>query len=200
MRVSRKRKCRNCSCFFIPDYRNRNRQEYCSEPVCRAASKKASQAKWLSKEENQDYFRGPENTMRVQEWRKMNPGYSRGKGKKEPLQDDCDEKSLQNKSVTDQSSCKPAENEPVSGVLQDYCKLEPAVLIGLIAQLTGSPLQDDIAKTIGVMRELGQDILSNPNFGGSYVNCQETDLPASCSERAGELQLVGSPVSERSPP
>jgi hypothetical protein len=200
MQIFKKRKCKNCRYFFIPDYRNRNKQEYCSDPACRTASKKTSQDKWLSKEENRDYFRCPTNTLRVQEWRKVNPGYWRDNGKKEPLQDDCNDKRQQNKVVAGQSSFATVTKRLHLGALQDCCKMEHAVLIGLIAQLTGSPLQDDIAKAMNNMRELGQDILSNPNHGGSYVNCQATDLPSSCSERAGELQLVGSPVSERSPP
>ncbi len=40
-------------------------------PACRAASKKASQQRWLAKlAENQDYFRGPQHVRRfVQVWR-----------------------------------------------------------------------------------------------------------------------------------
>ena len=38
--------------------------------------KEASQKRWLRKPENQNYFRGPENVRRVQEWRIANPGYS----------------------------------------------------------------------------------------------------------------------------
>jgi hypothetical protein len=34
-------------------------QCYCLASTCRAASKAASQARWLAKPENQDYFRGP---------------------------------------------------------------------------------------------------------------------------------------------
>ncbi len=35
----RKRKCKNCHDYFLPDYRNRRRQKFCSQPSCRKASK-----------------------------------------------------------------------------------------------------------------------------------------------------------------
>ena len=47
---------------------------------CRKASKAAAQARWLAKKENANYFHGPENVRRVQEWRKHNPGYWQRKG------------------------------------------------------------------------------------------------------------------------
>jgi len=64
-------KCKCCLKFFLPDPRNRTRQLYCSAPVCRAASKAASQARWRAKPENQGYFRD------VARWRSRNPGYWR---------------------------------------------------------------------------------------------------------------------------
>jgi hypothetical protein len=45
-----------------------SRQRYCLAPRCRAASKAASQARWLAAPENRDYFRGPVNVARVREW------------------------------------------------------------------------------------------------------------------------------------
>ena len=70
---TRKLKCPSCGVFFPPDYRNRGRQRYCSEPVCRKAAKAASQKRWLNKPENRDYFRGLHNVRRVQEWREAHP-------------------------------------------------------------------------------------------------------------------------------
>ena len=85
----RKRKCKNCGLFFPPDPRNARQQQFCSKPECRKASKAASQKRWLKKEENRDYFRGPDNVLRVQEWRRDHPGYWRPKTppKAMPLQD-----------------------------------------------------------------------------------------------------------------
>ena len=73
----RRRKCLNCGELFRPDPRNARHQRYCSGPPCRKASKAASQARWLAKPQNRDYFRGPAHTERVRAWRAANPGYSR---------------------------------------------------------------------------------------------------------------------------
>jgi hypothetical protein len=44
--------------------------------------------------------------------------------------------------------------------LQEVLIAQPAVLIGLIAHIVGTPLQDDIARTTDRLRRLGQDILA----------------------------------------
>jgi len=62
----RKFKCRK---LFRPDPRNRRHQYCCWAPACRAASKAASQARWLAQPENRNYFRGPVHVVRVQAWR-----------------------------------------------------------------------------------------------------------------------------------
>jgi hypothetical protein len=83
-----RRKCKCCLKLFRPDPRNRRHQFYCSASGCRAASKAASQARWLAKPENQGYFRGPVNVARVQTWRARHPGYWRkGRGAGVALQD-----------------------------------------------------------------------------------------------------------------
>jgi hypothetical protein len=51
-----RRKCKCCLKLFRPDPRNRRHQRYCSAPACKAASKAASQARWLAAPENQTYF------------------------------------------------------------------------------------------------------------------------------------------------
>ena len=167
-RVKRKR-CRNCNRLFIPDHRNRDRQNYCRLPECRDASKAASQQKWLDKPENQDYFKGPENVKRVQRWRKDNPGYSKRKSKidPEPLQDP----------LNRQHADKTNNNcEFTDCALQDLLNPQPSVLIGIIAQLTGYALQDDIAMAARRMKLLGNDIL-NPQLQGVRHGNQATHLP-----------------------
>ena len=72
------RKCMSCGEFFVPDHRKGERQRYCCAADCRRASKAASQASWLAKPPNHDYFSGPE-LARVQAWRDAHPGYSRGR-------------------------------------------------------------------------------------------------------------------------
>ena len=150
---TRKRKCRNCGELFHPDHRNMKKQGYCSKADCRAASKKASNDKWRQKEENRDYFSGPDQVARVQEWRKQNPGYSKTSPKsKKTLQDD----------LNAESHATKGESSDLSDLaLQDDLIRQSPVVIGLIAHLTENTLQDDIVKSLIVMRQLGQDILNN---------------------------------------
>ena len=70
------RKCMSCGEFFVPDHRKGERQRYCRAADCRRASKAASQAAWLARPPNNDYFSGPVHVARVQAWRAAHPGYS----------------------------------------------------------------------------------------------------------------------------
>jgi hypothetical protein len=83
------RKCMSCGEFFIPNHRSGDRQRYCCAADCRRASKAASQAAWLARPPNNDYFSGPVHVARVQAWRAAHPGYSRGRVRPSP--DDCRE-------------------------------------------------------------------------------------------------------------
>jgi len=148
----RRRRCRHCRELYTPDPRNLRHQEYCAKAECRGASKAARQRRWLSKPENRDYFRGPANVDRVRRWRKVHPGYWRGKGAQSSgaLQDDLSAKRPEN---IDESHSLNAD------ALQDDFWREPALLVGLIASLSGHALQDDIAATSRRFVRLGQDIL-----------------------------------------
>lgn len=152
-------KCLFCGSFFCADPRNARHQKYCSAAACRKASKAASRRAWLTKPENQDYFRGPEHVARVQAWRTAHPGYWRrpgGLGAAAPaapvaLQDLCPPQAIE--SIGDAPTALQA-------ALQDLLLDQAAVLIGFIAQFTGSALQDDIARSTRRLVELGHDILA----------------------------------------
>jgi hypothetical protein len=148
-----RRKCKCCLKLFRPDPRNRRHQSYCSAPACKAASKAASQARWLAKPENQDYFRGPVNTARVKAWRARHPGYWRKRRYSGPA--------LQEVSTVQPVDPAPESGDFVRSPLQDVISAQPAVLIGLIAHIVGTPLQDDIVRATGRLLRLGQDILSS---------------------------------------
>ena len=77
MKKNKRRRCLHCRHLFHRHPRTRTQQKYCSAPTCRAASKKASQQRWLRKPENQNYFCGPQHVNRVQAWREKNPKYGR---------------------------------------------------------------------------------------------------------------------------
>jgi hypothetical protein len=97
-----------------------------------------------------DYFRGPEHVQRVRVWRLEHPGYWRThrRGRGVALQDAL---ALQVIEGTEDLARR---------ALQDALRSQGPVLIGLIAHLSDSALQDDIASTTRRLLELGQDILS----------------------------------------
>jgi hypothetical protein len=145
--------CRNCKDLFWPDSQNAARQKYCCKPECRRASKADSQKRWTEKPENRDYFCGPTNIQRVQEWRKNHPGYWRRKSEKpiNALQEILNQQPPENMDTADLPS----------GVLQDIVSTQHLVLLGLIAEFTGAALQDDIGITVHRLLRLGQDIVNN---------------------------------------
>ena len=139
------RKCKHCRRLFLPDYRNRDRQEYCNKPECRRVHKRESQRLWRAKPENLDYFKGSANVERVRNWRKLHPGYWR-RGRC-ALQDDCITQAVAKESVT-------SPEIP----LQDDCLKTNPLIIGLIAHFSGA-LQDDIAILMDRLQVRGQMIL-----------------------------------------
>ncbi len=143
-------KCLCCGEIFKVDARNRGRQKYCPKAPCRAAGKAARQRRWQDKPENQDYFRGPEHVERVRVWRAAHPGYWRSHRRRGriALQDAL---AVQATEKTEDLSAR---------ALQDALQCQGPVLIGLIAQLTDSTLQDSIAATTRGLLQLGQDILA----------------------------------------
>jgi len=165
----KRKKCRNCKTLFIPDARNVKRQKYCREPQCRKASKAASQKRWLEKPANRDYFRGPENVQRVRRWRKQHPGYWRraSQNNRDALQESLNEQLIEKIDI----NCDFTDN-----ALQDLLTIQPSVLIGIIAQLTGYALQDDIAMAARRMQQFGNDILNLPHEGGRHGK-QAAHLP-----------------------
>ena len=133
MANKRQSKCQCCGEIFEVDVRNRGRQKYCPKGACRRAGKTARQRRWLEKPENQDYFSGPEHVDRVRVWRAAHPGYWRSHRRQGWI-------ALQDALVVQE--------------------VEKPVLIGLIAQLTDSTLQDALTETTRGLLQLGQDILS----------------------------------------
>lgn len=152
-------KCLYCGEMFRADPRNAKHQKYCSEAVCRKASKAASRRAWCAKPENEDYFRGPEHVARVQSWRAAHPGYwrrpkgTRARRPESPL-------ALQDLCPSQVPEIAEEPPEVLQPALQDLWRDQPAVLIGFLAQFTGSALQDDIARITRRLLELGHDILA----------------------------------------
>ena len=157
------RHCQHCGEQFTPERRNRYHQAYCNALICRAASKKASQAKWLAK--NPDYHRGPDAVARVQAWRRDHPGYSQNK-RRTPVAESPPPAAVTPATPTPppaaeaaprQKSCNAQTGHPALP-LQDILDAQPIVLIGLIAHIWGSALQEDIASALRRLVQLGHDI------------------------------------------
>lgn len=188
-RGTRKRKCLNCKEFFTPDARNHHHQRYCSKPCCRLRSKKISQERWLSSDKGLGYFQNSDNVRRVKQWRATHPGYwKRGRQKDPPALQDV----LPLELVTKQGD----RSIQVGNALQDVCSAQPALLIGLIASLTGSALQDEIVETSRRFIISGRDILGigleNKPKGGCRDGDKTHSLSGSTSSCTPAVQLGGS--------
>jgi hypothetical protein len=162
---ARRCKCLHCKMLFVPDYRNRGRQKYCSTPECQQASKRARQQRWLSKPENQGHFRGAENVQRVQEWRKAHPGYWKRSPGAGTLQDACSEQP-----AAAQAVALVALPEVCPRTLQDVCQVQVPLLVGLISKFTDCTLQDDIVLFVRRLIAKGQDILDQPSSRSTKPN------------------------------
>jgi len=167
MGQGKERRCLNCGECFTPDARNAHHQRFCTAPPCKAASKKASQLQWLAKPENQDYHRGPEAVERVRAWRRAHPDYSRRKRATPPSpvtssptstpESDTEAPATPPLTAPAPQAAKISCNGEISP-LQDILSMQPVVLVGLIAHLMGSSLQEDIASTVTRLVKLGLDI------------------------------------------
>ncbi|MDH3603361.1 MAG: hypothetical protein OEU26_27430 [Candidatus Tectomicrobia bacterium] len=184
--------CQNCKRVFHPDHRNVTRQRFCSKPDCRHASKADAQRRWLQKPENQNHFRGPDNVKRVQLWRQENPGYWRRKAPPVSTPPDALQETLTAQERETQSLSEGVD-KPAEDALQDFFFLQPAVFVGLIAQLSGLALQDDIASMVRRLQQLGSDILDrSPHATGGSPDAQTPDLFDQAAPSAAAIQLGGS--------
>jgi hypothetical protein len=191
--------CRNCKRIFHPDHRNVSRQRFCSKPECRHASKVDSQQRWRQQPDNLDYFKGSVHVERVQQWRREHPGYWRRQAPEvltdpDALQETCMPQEMETQALSEGVEQPEAGVEnPEPDALQDSFFLQPAVLVGLIAQLSGLALQEDIAFMARRLQQLGRDILDrSPHATGGSPHAQTSDLLGQAPPRAPAIQLGGS--------
>jgi len=154
MHPAGQRKCCHCNEFFLPDARHRQRQRYCAAPQCRRVSKAASQRRWLSRPENRDYFRGPDNVERVRTWRAAHPSYARRRARQQDA--------LQEMMNPQVPPVQPPAAQDDAMALQETWQAQPPLLVGLIAHLTGMALQEDMAPVMRGLIARGQALLE-PN-------------------------------------
>jgi hypothetical protein len=153
------RKCMSCGEFFIPNHRSGDRQRYCCAAHCRRASKAASQAAWLARPPNNDYFSGAVHVARVQAWRAAHPDYSLGRVRpSRALQDPLPP---QVPDVIEECANRAqAPEAPAAVALQDLLNAESPLLAGLVAHLFQPALQDDMASTTRRLVQLGRDVIN----------------------------------------
>lgn len=148
----RKRKCKCCRELYLPDARHFRDQKYCSKPACRRASKQESQRRWYHSEKGAVY-RDPEyNKERVREWRAAHPDYARLTGGRR-------HRALQETKISEDVDNQDVTASLDATALQDMNLTQPALVVGLMAHLTGSELQETIVETSRRFLLLGQDIL-----------------------------------------
>lgn len=178
----RRRKCRHCGLLYQPDPRNGFHQRYCALPACRAASKRASQARWRASPKGQDYFKGSANVQRVRAWRKAHPGFLRSRPKViSALQD------LLTPQLQSAKALTPGLTEVA---LQDVLITQRLLLLGLISNLSGSVLQENIASTTRRLILLGRQIEDLKNASGTPGDGEKTSaLPAAPAQNPGAVQL-----------
>lgn len=166
-------KCLHCKGPFRPDSRNEGRQRFCSGPDCRKASKRHSQAQWLSKPANADYFQGSANTERVRQWRARHPGYWKRSG--QPRTPRTADSGLPK--TPDVPVAQPLNPNAGPVALQDAC-LAPLqdsstsyhpVIVGLVALHLGSTLQEDIRPQLDLLAQNGLAILRHGAGGRPLV-------------------------------
>jgi len=157
-------KCQHCKESYLPDARNRHHQRYCRKPECRKASKAHSQAKWLSKPQNRDYFGKGESTARVKAWRKAHPECrQRREGKRSSVQQD-----LLITQPIDRLNETKVKQERCSRVQQDLFAEQTPLMLGLISHLADTVQQEDIVAMAGRFISKGRAVLGLSPLRPSY--------------------------------
>jgi len=161
-----KRTCKHCQTCFDPDPRSAGRQRYGAKPECRKASKATRPRRWQQQPHNRDSFNGPPHVERVRQGRKAQPGYWRRKGSRAP-------EALQETFTPQVSQTQHLDDGLIPNTLQDSFCIQPAVLVGFMAQLTGLSFHEDIAMTARRLQQLGRDILwGSPHHQGGFQDAQ----------------------------
>ena len=158
MKRYRRLNCKHCGKLYNPTPRRVAVQKFCPKLACQKASRADSQRRWLAKPENKTHFRGPENVLRVQEWRKNNPGYWRRR-KKPPvaLQDVVLAQPVEIKS--DAKVNRDCAKGVLQDALQDVDQMQHPLIVGFISFFTGATLQDEIAQSMREIQTRGVRIL-----------------------------------------
>jgi hypothetical protein len=111
----------------------------------------ASQNKWESQPKNRDYYCGPEKVTKVRAWRAAHPEYwKRGRKQTSALPDVLI-------AQVDEEEDKTKQDDGIA--LPDIWQMQTPLLVGLIAQITGVALPEDIAVVANRFVAHGQALL-----------------------------------------
>jgi hypothetical protein len=149
MARGRRRKCKCCRRLFVPDPPNLRHQCSCSQPLCR----EKPQAKPAGSPDPEPGLRPRARPRRPRQGLASAPSRLLAQGLAPPT-------AFKDVSIAQALGSKGKTGDFVRSPLQDLLTAQPAVLIGLIAHLVGTPLQVDIARTTDRLLRLGQDILA----------------------------------------
>ena len=169
-----RRKCKCCLKFFRPDPRNRRHQRYCSAPRLQKqpARRRAKHA-------------GSPNprTRTTSGARPPRPRPGLAGAPSRLLAQVLARPCLRLKMSQWRNLLVPLPKRAifVRSPLQDLLAAQPAVLIGLIAHLVGTPQQEDIVRTTDRLLRLGRDILALSQEPAVVIDyetfCQNPRLP-----------------------
>jgi len=162
MSSRRRGRCLSCEQLFRANPRIGRRQKYCDKEPCRRAAKAAQQRRWLGKPDNTDYFRGPENAARVRAWQRAHPGYWRNTRR------------YKSRALQESRPAQVPERAEDFGrlALQESMRCQVPILLGLIATLTDSTLQEDMLASTRRLLQLGQDILGGRASDGTQTGLE----------------------------
>lgn len=177
------RKCLCCAEFFFPDARSAGRQRYCAAAACRQVSKATSQAVWLAKPQNVDYFKSPLHVQRMRVWRAANPGRACKRPRASlPLQDPS---TAQVPDLIGQMADRGEPSKiPAQPALQDSLNPSTALLAGLIAHLFELTLQDDLDSTTRRLVQRGHDLIGGSGGSGGAGSGGDEDQQTRAAARA----------------
>jgi len=152
--------CLHCNRLFVPDCRHRTNQKYCMKPKCRQARQAVNLERWRDDPVNKDFWRGSWNGDRVRAWRAANPGYWKRQrpGAEAPLQ------IASNPTEGTVPSMDKAEStgDCVTNRIPALLLEQSPVVVGLIAQMTGSTLQNAILEVTARLFEQGRAVIGSP--------------------------------------
>jgi hypothetical protein len=123
--------------------------------------------------------------QRVRQWRATHPDYWKRTRPQSAI-------ALQEDSSAQAAESKGKTPTLMEIALQDLLRAQPFVLIGLIANLTGTALQEDIAKTGRRLQQLGQDILNGGQAAEGADDAKTPVGPFTGAPGPPAVQLGGS--------